>query len=163
MGEHRLDRLFEHGPGMFGRFISAAGRQWHSMERSWRGNQPRVSCVRPGRYELVRWPSAKLRGSDHVFALVGGDVGLAPGPGITRTFVEIHPANFPLELQGCIALGLSLTWVPAARVPGSPRQPMLATSAVAVREFFAELEADSGPHFLTISGGVADGPESRSD
>lgn len=158
MSDHRLERLFVDGAGLFGRLISARGNVWHTLERTWRGNLPRVSCIRPGRYELVRRASKKLPGSDHVYALVGGDVGLEPGPGIARTLVEIHPANFPLELEGCIALGRSLNLAPFKLIPEGRRQTMLCTSRASCVEFFSELEAEPGPHWLEIVGGVDDGP-----
>lgn len=109
------------------------------MERLWANNTPRVSCVRPGRYELVRWPTKKFPSiGDYVYALRGGDVGLLPAPGIARSTIEIHPANEPIELEGCIALGL-----------GYGAQA-LTRSRPAVRAFIAELDATPGPHWLEI-------------
>lgn len=163
MPEHRLDRLFEQGDGLFGRLVSARGTVYFTAERRWADNRVGVSCIRPGRYELVRHPSRKLKGWDHVYALRGGDVGLVAGPGIARVLCELHPANLPLELEGCIALGRSINMAPAALVPAQARQTMLATSVQAVAEFFDELEDTPGPHWLTITGGVPDGSFSRSD
>lgn len=148
MADHRLERLFEAGYGLFGRLLTARGIQFATLERKWAGNRPRVSCVRPGRYELVRWPTRKFKTFDHVYCLVGGDVGLLPGPGIARSTIEIHPANVPLELEGCIALGTL-----------DPTGSMLTRSREAVRAFLRELDGTPGPHFLTIEGGT----DGRSD
>jgi len=140
MTEHRLERLFESGPGLFGELTTAAGRQCASMERLWKDDQPRVSCVRPGRYQLVPWSSAKFPAAR---ALVGGDVGIVPGPGIRRSAVLIHAANVPLSLQGCIALGTL-----------DPTRSILVNSRAAVRAFLLELDSTPGPHWLEIHGGL---------
>lgn len=142
MPEHRLERLFVSGRGLFGRLTTARGGSWATMERTWSDNRPRVSCVRAGRYELVRWPTMKFRDFDHVYALRGGDVGLLPGSGIARSTIEIHPANVPLSLEGCIALGTL-----------DPTRSILTASRPAVLAFTRELDADPGPHWLTIEGG----------
>jgi len=140
MTEHRIARLFAAGPGLFGELTTAAGRQFVTMERTWSDNRPRVSCIRPGRYQLVPWSSKKFPATR---ALVGGDVGLVPGPGIARSAVLIHAANVPLELQGCIALGTL-----------DSSRSIITGSRAAVRAFLLELNCNPEPHWLEITGGV---------
>lgn len=142
MADHRLERLFEAGYGTFGRLTTARGVQFGTMERLWRENRPNVSCIPAGRYELVRYPTRKFKGFDHVYALRGDGVDLAPGPGVLRSTIEIHPANVPLELEGCIALGTL-----------DPSRSILVSSRIAVRAFLRELDGTPGPHWLTIEGG----------
>lgn len=106
------------------------------MERLWQDNAPRVSCIPPGRYQLVPWSSKKFPRSR---ALVGGTVGLVAGPGIERSAILVHAANRPLELLGCVALGLDYA------DPG-----LIARSKMAVRMFLDELDQTAGPHWLEI-------------
>lgn len=141
MAEHRLERLFEAGGGLFGRFVSAQGKRFASMERTWADNRPRVSCVPPGRYELVPFEGARF--PKH-WALVGPGVSAYPAKGAARSSVLIHAANRPLELEGCIALG-TLSQGPST---------ILRESRRAVRALFAELVETDRPHWLTIEGGV---------
>ena len=136
MSEHRLERTQRFARGTFGRLTSAAGVSWYSMEREWNDNLPRVSCIKPGRYRLRKWSSEK---NPKTYCLAGGDVGVVPGPGIHRSAILIHPANRPLELQGCLALGLAQT------------ERGILRSAPAVEAFLAELDASDGPHWLTIA------------
>lgn len=107
------------------------------MERLWAHNQPRVSCIPAGRYQLVPWTSKKF---PRARALVGPGVGLVPGPGVLRSAILIHAANNPRQLLGCVALGLDYA------EPG-----ILARSRMAVRMFLDELDATPGPHWLEIA------------
>lgn len=145
MPEHALDRLFTAAGGTFGRLRSARGKEFATLEREWLDNRPRVSCIPPGRYQLVPW--AGTRFPKH-WALRGGTVGLWPGPGIARSAILIHAANSAEELAGCIALGT----LAAGRRTG------LTGSRRAVRAFFDELEderySDFAGQWLTISGEV---------
>lgn len=106
------------------------------MEREWAGNAPRVSCIPAGRYQLVPWTSKKF---PRARALIGEGVGLVPGPGIIRSAILVHAANHPLQLLGCVALGLDYI------APGR-----LGRSRLAVTAFLDELDATTGPHWLEI-------------
>ncbi len=140
MADHTLERLFVAGGGTFGRFRSAMGKVFASMERDWAENRPRVSCVPPGRYQLVPWSGPRF--PNH-WALTGGTVRLYPGPEAVRSAILIHAANRPTELEGCIALG-------TLQAGGST---ILTNSRKAVRALFEELEDTPGEHWLTIIGG----------
>ncbi len=136
MTEHRLERLHVANAGTFGQLKTAGGRVFHSMERLWANNEPRVSCVPAGRYQLVPWESKKF---PRARALVGNGVALVPGMGVKRSAILIHAANRPIQLMGCIALGLDYS------EPG-----ILARSRIAVGIFIDELDATPGPHWLEI-------------
>lgn len=73
------------------------GRWIHTLERPWAENQPGVSCIPEGRYTLVRDATGRHRW----FRIPDEEV--AP-----RSAIEVHPANRPRELQGCIAPGMAL-------------------------------------------------------
>ena len=65
---------------------------WKTLERPWKHNAPNVSCIPEGEYIVKRDHTGK-----HQFYAVQN----VPN----RTFIEMHTANKPEHLQGCIALG----------------------------------------------------------
>jgi len=89
--------------GMFGTLTLPSGRNLYTCERPWVGNKTSVSCIPDGVYKL------KKRKSNVVSRTTGGDytegweVTAVPG----RTFIMLHPGNWPDDLEGCIAPGLS--------------------------------------------------------
>jgi len=63
-----------------------------AIELPWLNNEPQVSCVPEGRYELVKWYSPKFGNHLHVLNVPG------------RESIMMHPANDAVkELKGCIA------------------------------------------------------------
>lgn len=74
----------------------------YSLERPWIDNVPNISCVPEGVYELVYH---KYKNRTDTFALKGGTVSHYPNDEFARNLILIHPANYPHELQGCIATG----------------------------------------------------------
>jgi hypothetical protein len=71
-----------------------------TIERPWKGNRRRISCIPEGRYHLGKRFTEK-RGWHLVVDAVPG-----------RSFILFHPANDALkELEGCIAPVTSLTGV----------------------------------------------------
>lgn len=65
-----------------------------SLERGWRNNQARVSCVPEGNYKIVLEESPRFR--KKLWELKG-----VPG----RAECKFHSANYWRQLNGCIALG----------------------------------------------------------
>lgn len=65
-----------------------------SLERGWRNNQNRISCVPEGTYELKYERSNRFR--KNLWELYG-----VPG----RSECKFHAANYWTQLNGCIALG----------------------------------------------------------
>ena len=65
-----------------------------SLERGWRNNQSRVSCVPPGVYPLKLEYSPRFR--KHLWELYG-----VPN----RSECKFHAANYWQQLNGCIAIG----------------------------------------------------------
>jgi len=93
----------ESGPhGTFG-LLSLGDRSWHTVELPWSGNVPRKSCVPAGEYLLVKHDSplvTRITKGRHTWTWMLKDVE-------GRTYILLHPANWPHELEGCIAPGLS--------------------------------------------------------
>jgi hypothetical protein len=95
----------------------------HILELPWRDNRPGVSCIPADSFECV------------IGMYYGGD---GPGgkpdypayeilhvPG--RKHIKMHIANYPYELGGCLAPGLSR----------DPAVPMVKDSAIAFRQFMS--------------------------
>jgi len=73
-----------------------------TCEREWLGNIPFISCVPPVTYALVRHHSSNLK-----LVLEGEAHGVfvAANPKATRSHINMEVANYPYELEGCIAVG----------------------------------------------------------
>lgn len=82
--------------GTFGRF-EFGGMCFYSVERPWRNNEPRVSCIPAGTYRLGH--TMFHRGGYETFEVC--DVP-------NRSRILIHIANTPGDVEGCIGLGLRL-------------------------------------------------------
>jgi len=94
--------------GTFGQLRIAGQRFCFTCEQPWNDNLQGRSCIPAGDYELLPYESPE-HGSTVVFhnpALgVYGWAELIP-PGETgRTVCEIHSANWPFQLKGCVAVG----------------------------------------------------------
>lgn len=91
-----LTRLDANDNGTFGR-IEVLGKVFFTCERPWKNNEPGVSCIPTGRYDVVWSYSPRFRRETYLVRDVAG-----------RSGIRIHPANLPLQLLGCIALGEQL-------------------------------------------------------
>ena len=79
-----------------------------TIERPWQDNKPNVSCIPEGVYDLRQH---KRPNGDNVYLIVGNSCCAYPHQldaehGITRWGIQIHPANHPDQVEGCIAPGL---------------------------------------------------------
>lgn len=73
-----------------------------TVERPWKDNQPSISCVPEGEYDLIQHTSPKF---GECLALDGEQHGVTVFGPSQRTHILFHPANTASELQGCIAPG----------------------------------------------------------
>lgn len=78
---------------------------FYTVERPWKSNEKSVSCVPAGRYELEPYSSDK---HPDCWALKNEALGVTPYGPSQRTHCLIHVANFPHEVEGCIAPGMEL-------------------------------------------------------
>jgi len=90
-----------------------------TIELPWKENKQNSSCIPEGIYELRSRTSTKFH--NHLEIL---DVP-------NRSYILIHPANWPKELHGCIGLGNG--WEITKTVP------MVYNSKATCREFFAKV------------------------
>lgn len=68
-----------------------------SLERGWRDNQQRVSCIPVGIYQVLLEYSNRFK--KELWEIKGVE---------NRSECKFHAANYWYQLNGCIALGLSL-------------------------------------------------------
>lgn len=95
--EFHIDRLSDDGRATLGHLIDGDERVLcKTVELPWKGNRHDVSCIPPGEYFAFRRPNAETRHDYDVFELEQ-----VPG----RQNIQIHIANVPHELRGCIAVG----------------------------------------------------------
>lgn len=93
-----LVRKHEENGGMWGKLsCKEAGLELLTLERPWLDNENKVSCIPAGTYNVRATQSARFGRLMYLVEAVP-----------ERTGIRIHPANFPSELQGCIALGTSI-------------------------------------------------------
>jgi len=59
-------------------------------------NQPRISCIPKGEYNVVKRFSPKYKYHFHILEVPN------------RSYILIHQANFVSQLRGCIAIGKTL-------------------------------------------------------
>lgn len=100
-----LTRTIYTNDAVYGYLRFPDGMVLTTVERPWYDNEPHISCVPEGTYQLV--PHSTARFPD-TWALVNHALGVAhqPTPGVRRSAILIHAANVADELEGCIAPGL---------------------------------------------------------
>lgn len=101
--------------GVFGRMLVDGKLFARTCEQPWRDNQKGHSCIPEGDYELRPHNSAKhgLTVSFHNPALnVYAEPGDIPPDIDGRSVCLIHAANWPSQLQGCVAPGEAVTNIP---------------------------------------------------
>ncbi len=99
--------------GTFGRLLIDGAPFCVTCEQPWNDNRPGHSCLPPGDYQLRPYPSP-AHGATVVFHNPALDIyatpDLAPpGDAKSRSLCEIHSANWPFQLKGCVAVGEELT------------------------------------------------------
>lgn len=96
-----LERFAYSPDGTFGR-LRLGGLELWTCERPWKANAPFESCIPEGVYDLQLRPSPLIDRITKGEYRRGWEVCDVPG----RSHILIHPANWPDELEGCIAPGL---------------------------------------------------------
>lgn len=102
------DRSKSSAAGEFGMMLLDGSRICFTCEQPWNNNENNVSCIPEGDYELHAFNSP-AHGHTFVFhnpALdVYGTPALIPAGRRGRSLCEIHAANWPYQLRGCVAVG----------------------------------------------------------
>lgn len=88
--------------GTYGELFMNGERLCFTVEREWNNNNPSVSCVPAGTYRLKQHKSPKF---GQCFAIEAPSLGVTVYGPSQRTHCLMHVANFPQQLEGCIAPG----------------------------------------------------------
>jgi len=72
----------------------------YTIEKPWVNNEPMISCVPAGVYELNPCKSHKF---GDTYCLENTDLGVSLHSKTKRTHILIHKANMESQLHGCIA------------------------------------------------------------
>lgn len=133
--------------GTFGTLSLPGSGIVHTVERPWKDNKPFESCIPEGKYPLVMRPSGVVARSTREKYTQGWEVQNVPG----RSFIMIHPGNWPSNLEGCIAPGLSLALM---KDPKSDCPYGVTSSQAAFEKLMSSLKPGE-PYTLVISHMVA--------
>jgi hypothetical protein len=94
--------------GTFGELAIDGVHFCQTVEQPWANNIPDHSCVPPGTYQLIPYDS-QSHGKTVVLhnpALgIYGTQAMIPAGETGRTYCEIHVANWPSDVKGCIGVG----------------------------------------------------------
>lgn len=129
--------------------MKAGDLLFYTIELPWRNNQPNVSCVPAGEYQLLPYfsPTHGQTWRLHNPALkVWGASAMAPEG--MRSECELHSANWARQLLGCIALGIEgqPMFDPATGIV----EPAVERSVDAINELRQLLDGTSEEDMLTI-------------
>jgi hypothetical protein len=152
MSDYTLQRTISTSQAMCGD-CTIDGAQYFTLEQPWRDNLEGHSCVPAGIYQLIPYISVR-HGS--TFCLHNPALNIYGPPEVTgvpipvggRSYCELHSANWPEQLEGCIAFGLN--YQPTMDPYTDMIEPAITRSVDAVTAMLASLHADPGPHTLTI-------------
>jgi len=123
-----LERFAYLPEGTIGVIQIPAGPRIFTIERPWQNNQPFVSCIPEGEYDLEWDTTGRIKNVPRLRDT-------AP-----RTQINIHVANTPDELHGCIAPNMQ--WEVNGRMP---RGINSGKAMQILMEQFIEPEFDSDP------------------
>lgn len=114
--------------------LTVNGVTLQTVEQPWRDNRRFVSCIPNGSYLVRRHTSPKF---GKCWAVLGNGLFLSQAEADQgRYAILIHAANWPDQLNGCIAPGLE-----RRILPSSPRQGFEAIGVTSSRTALDRLEA----------------------
>lgn len=134
-----LERFAYTPVGTFG-VLRFGDFQCYTVERPWLNNQPRVSCIPEGNYNLV-WFNGPRFG--RTVAFDGGVVSPLPRPGAVRSSVLIHAGNTMDDFEGCVGLGSTLGFV--------NNKWAVVNSVPTVKKFYSLLPTDQTSYPIVIT------------
>lgn len=120
-------------------------RNFSTVELPWDNNAPDKSCVPEGTYDLVPYNSPT---HGPTWYLLNSALGVG-GAGASRSYCELHAANFARQLLGCIAAGLA--GQPMYDPTTGLVSPAVEESRPAIALLLADLGAMSVGHVLVIT------------
>lgn len=127
MQKATLKRDLRNEYGTFGILTLEDGRTYSTVELPWKDNAPNASCIPPGEYVC------RIRNTQ-VNKTAGLDVAYELQTVLNRDNIEIHVANYPKDVKGCIGLGISRAYVAGF--------PMVTNSRAAIQDFYARMRGE---------------------
>jgi len=94
-----------HNDCTLGRLSLPSGFQCFTLELPWLENEPNVSCIPKGTYKAFKRVSSR---NGNVFELRN-----VP----QRTSIQCHSGNYTRQIQGCILVGSSITFLDSDTIP----------------------------------------------
>lgn len=139
------NRALSNATGTYGAMLLDGVAFAATVEQPWNGNAARHSCIPAGDYALLPYDSPK-HGPTVVFhnpaLAIFGTPELIPPGRRGRSLCEIHSANWPFQLEGCVAIGTRLAQI-------APHGLGVIQSAATVARLLARLGDRTG-HSATI-------------
>jgi hypothetical protein len=126
-----LERFLSSNEGVFGT-LTVGNLVLFTVEKQWRNNQSKVSCIPAGTYQLAPHHSPHL--NIDTYQIMG-----VPG----RDEVLLHPANTEEDLLGCVGVGLNLG-VLAIQADEESGRPVKKLAVVRAKPAFTQLIAALG-------------------
>src|SRR6185437_11732607 len=103
------------GTGTFGSLSIDGELFCATCEQPWNDNRGDISCIPEGDYRLLPYDSP-AHGPTVVFHNpelgIYGTPSMVPAGKVARTLCEIHTANWPFQLRGCVAVGSQVMVIP---------------------------------------------------
>jgi hypothetical protein len=78
-------------------YVDGGERLCYTLEEPWKNNEPRVSCIPPGRYKVGPHDGTHFKDVWHVKDVPG------------RSAILIHAGNTIADTMGCILVGLGVS------------------------------------------------------
>ena len=107
-----LERRLDTGAGTFGRLFNESGDELiRIVERPWKENANKISCIPTGKYQLGFYPAGKKFYPRYrkMFAKQGNERGMIIIEDVPcRTHILIHKGNYPHNSWGCLLTNLSV-------------------------------------------------------
>lgn len=103
MRELEVFRLYRTDKLTLGIFYIDGRPQFITMELPWKDNEQKVSCIPEGEYFCKR-----RKASLEITAELGEAFEVQGVP--NRSDILIHVANYPNQIEGCIAIGMRWGW-----------------------------------------------------
>ncbi len=109
------DQTLSGAEGTFG-IMFVDGKQFcATCEQPWNNNLPNAFCIPVGNYQLIPYDSP-AHGATVVFhnpsLSIFGTPAMIPSGKQGRSLCEIHNANWPFQLRGCVAVGSRVVDIP---------------------------------------------------
>ena len=95
-----IDRMPDYGMSTIGKLYvvdnDVSIYECFTLELPWNDNQPNISCIPKGTYNVVKRHSKRFKNHFHILDVPG------------RSYILIHTANYVSQLLGCVAVGKDL-------------------------------------------------------